>query len=156
MALTEKQRNLIDDAGWINSVIIIEVQGNDKDYVKEALETLVNRMAREKGIEIYETNYDPPQEFKEKWFSINTEVKFLAKDFGLLTRVALLYSPTSFEILDPQKDLKVPIGELQNSLVDISHLVSSLAHAVFVHQSAANRAAKAKKAKKGSKNNTKS
>ena len=49
MALTDKHKDLITDSGWINAAIIIEVQGNDKKYVTDALERMVERLNIEPG-----------------------------------------------------------------------------------------------------------
>ena len=153
MAMNDKQREMIDERNWLNSSIIIEVQGNDSDYTKGSLERLIGKLNGENGVEVYETNYDEVRKIKDKWFSCSVEAKLVAKDYGLLSKIALLYSPSVFEILEPKKELKVPIGEAQNILADISHTVTKLAHTVFAQQSELNRLAKAEKP---SKNNTES
>ncbi len=133
IALTEKQREKIEKGNWINTSIIVEVQGNDKDYVRESLEGLVSRLKKEKGVEVYETKYDEIREFKEKLFALNVEIKLLAKDFGVLIRISLLYSPSVIEIYAP-KEIKIPIGEAQNIMADISNIVTKLAHAIFIQE----------------------
>ena len=130
--LTDKQREMIEDGGWLHSSLIIEIQGNDKEHVKASLDRLVEKLKSEKGIDVYTTDFDEIQELKEKWYSLHVELKLLAKDFGRLTHVALTYSPSAIEILAPEKELKIPIGDAQNTLIDIANVVTSLAHAVFV------------------------
>lgn len=156
MKLSEKQRELIDDAGWINTSIIIEVQGNDKEHTRNALEKIVERLKEEKGVDVYDVHYDDLHELEGNWFALNTEIKFIAKDFGTLSRIALLYSPAAAEILEPQKELKISVGDAQNILVDISEVVSSLAHTVFAAQGELNLAKKELEAGKAPKNNTES
>lgn len=131
--LTDKQKELIEEAGWINASMIIEVQGNDKKYIKESLEKMVERFSNEKGAQLYDRKYEELQELQENWYSIHVELKFIAKDFGILTHIALLYSPSAFEIYEP-KEVKIKVGEAQNILVDISNLVTSLAHTVYAQQ----------------------
>lgn len=131
--LTENQREKVEEAGWIHASIIIEVQGNDKEHIKNALENLVGRLSSEKGIEICSTKYSEIVELQPSLYSYNADVEFIARDFGRLIHVALLYSPSAVEIFAP-KEMKVPIGEAQNIMVDISNIVTSLAQAVFIQQ----------------------
>jgi len=132
--LTEKQREKIEDAGWIHASSIIEVQGNDEKHIKEALEKLVGRLKDEKKIEVVEANYTDIEKLENGIMAYSVELVYLVKDFGEMTKVALLYSPAFIEIHAP-KEIKVPIGDAQNILADISNTVTSLAQAVFVQGS---------------------
>jgi hypothetical protein len=132
--MDEKIRELIEDAGWINMSMIIEVQGNDQGHVKESLEKMAEKIKNEKNIEVYATDFDETKEIKENWYSLNLEIKLIARDFGRLTNIALLYSPSVVEILEPKDNIKIPIGEAQNILVDISNVVTALAQAVFIQE----------------------
>ncbi len=131
MALTDKHREKLEVGNWINAYFLIEVQGNDKEHVKKSLEDLVGRLKQEKGVDIHEEKYDEMRELDKNLYSYNVELKFLAKDFSVLTHLALLYSPSSVEIYDPSK-ITIPVGDAQNMLIDISNVVTSLAHAMFI------------------------
>lgn len=132
--MDDKIRELIEDAGWINLSMIIEVQGNDKGHVKKSLENMAEKIKQEKNVKVYAVDFDEIDEMKENWYSLNMELKLAARDFGRLTTLALLYSPSAVEILEPKDNIKIPIGEAQNILVDISNVVTSLAQAVFIQQ----------------------
>lgn len=132
--MDEKIRELIEDSGWINMSMIIEVQGNDPGHVKDALEKMAEKIKNEKNIKVYATDFDETKEVKEKWYSLNLEIKLAARDFSHLTNLALLYSPSVVEILEPKDSIKIPIGEAQNILVDISNVVTALAQAVFIQE----------------------
>ena len=131
MALTDKQIEKIRVGNWINASFLIEVQGNDKEYVKKSLEDMIARLKKEKGADVYEEKYDEIHELDKKLYSYNVEVRFLAKHFGILTHLTLLYSPSVVEIYEPKK-ITVEIGEAQNLLIDIASVVTSLAHALFI------------------------
>ncbi len=132
--LTEKQYSKIEEGKWIHATITIEVQGNDKKYVKKALEDLVGKLKKERGVEIVEEKYSEISEIRDNFYSYSVDLDFLAHDFGIMTRIALLYSPSYVEIFEPKKEVKIPIGEAQNLLVDIAHIVTSLSHAVFIQR----------------------
>ncbi|HIJ99454.1 TPA: hypothetical protein H1011_01360 [archaeon] len=137
--LTMKHRELIEDAGWFNAGIIIEVQGNNKEHVSSTLEALVERLGKEEDVKIYSTDYDEMQEFKDGFFSLMVDTRFITKDFGRLVHIALLYSPSVFEIYSDKKDVGIAIGDAQNILVDVSNLVNRLAHQVFILKGHINR-----------------
>ncbi len=131
--LTDKQREKIEDGGWMHATIAIEVQGNDKDYAKDALEKMIERMEKESGVQIVDKEFSDFEKTEKDLFSYSCEIEFIAHDFGKLTRIALLYSPSYYEIHKPKK-VTIEIGEAQNMLADISHIVTSLSHAVFVQR----------------------
>jgi len=131
MKPTPKQIEKIKEGGWINAYFLIEVQGNDKEHIKKALEEMIGKLKMEQGIEIYSEKYDEIRELREKLYAYNVELKFIAKDFGRLTHAALLYSPSVVEIYEP-KEIKIPVGEAQNMLVDVANIITSLAHTIFI------------------------
>lgn len=131
--LTDKQREKIEEGGWIYASMVVEVQGNEKEHVKKALETHIDKVRKEPGVEIISSKPSEPTEFKSGFYSASADLSVLVKDFNIMTRVALLYSPSSIEIFAP-KEVKVPIGDAQNILNDISNIVTTLAHTVFVQE----------------------
>jgi len=132
--MDDKIRELIEEVGWIDTAIIIEVQGNDEEHVKNAIEKMVERLEKEKNIKVYEKNFDKPESLKEKWYSIHVEIKFIARDFGRLAQIALTYSPSSVEIMHPKKEIVLEVGDAQNMLADIASIVTSMAHALYAQQ----------------------
>jgi hypothetical protein len=136
--MDDKIRELIEDGGWINAAIIIEVQGNDKEHVEDALKNMIERLEKEEKIKVYEKNIHDPESLEGDMLSSHVEVKFVARDFGKLAYVALMYSPSSAQILSP-KNLSLNAGEAENILADISSVVVSLAHSVFAAQGEINR-----------------
>ncbi|MDP6585626.1 MAG: hypothetical protein QF535_13300, partial [Anaerolineales bacterium] len=131
-------KELIEDGKWINAEIIIEVQGNDKTHMKDALDKLVERLKKEEKIKVYETTFSDPETLESGLFSQHIDVKLVARDFGKMVYIALMYSPSNFEILSP-KNITLPSGEAENILADVSSIVVSLAHSVFAKQGEINR-----------------
>jgi len=135
--MDDKIQELIDD-GWINAEVIIEVQGNDTPHMKDALEKLMERLEKEEKIELYEKNYSEPEKLDSGLFASHVEAKIVARDFGRMVYVALMYSPSSVEVLS-SKNISFSSGEAQNILADVSSVVVSLAHSVFAKQGEVNR-----------------
>lgn len=131
MVLTEKQIEKIKAGSWINASFIIEVQGNDQAHIKKSLEDMMLRLKQESGVEAYEEKYSEISKVKENFLTYNVEIRLIAKDFNVLTHLALLYSPSVVEIYEP-KSISINVGDAQNILVDISSVVTSLAHALFI------------------------
>ncbi len=131
--LTDKQREKVEEGGWIHASMVVEVQGNEKEHVKKSLENHIDKIRKEPGVEIVSSNPAEPSEFKQGFYAASAELSILVKDFNVMTRAALLYSPSSIEIFEP-KELKIPLGDAQNILNDISNIVTTLAHTVFVQE----------------------
>jgi len=136
--MDDKFRELVEDGGWINATIIIEAQGNDKEHIKTALNTMIERLEDEKQIKVYKKTFSKPEDMEKGMFSSHVEVGIIARDFGKMVYMALMYSPSNVEILSP-KNITVPAGEAQNILADVSSIVVSLAHSVFAKQGEINR-----------------
>lgn len=131
--LTSAQREKIEEGGWVHASMVVEVQGNDKDHIKGALERHIEKIKKEAGVDIYGVIFSDPTMFRENLFACNAELKFIAKDYSILAHLALLYSPSSIEIYEP-KQINLPLGDAQNILVDISNIVTSLAHTIFIQE----------------------
>ena len=136
--MDDKIRSLIDERKWINAEIIIEVQGNDEKHMKEALDALMERLEKEEKIKVYDKEYSKTDKLDTGLLSQHVEVKLVARDFGKMVYIALMYSPSNVEVLSP-KNITVDSGEAQNILADISSVVVSLAHSVFAKQGEINR-----------------
>ena len=133
--LGDKEHELIEEAGWIHSSLIIEVQGNDKKLADKAIHQMVERMKNEKDTRVYGADFSEVEQIKADWFSAHVEIFILTKNFGALTKIALLYAPSVVEIMDPNK-INLEIGDAQNLLVDISGIVTRLIHTIYEQKGA--------------------
>lgn len=138
--MDDKIKELIDERGWLNASVIIEVQGNDTGYIKDALEGMVSKLEKVDHVRVYEKKFsDPvPMEHLKGIFASHVEIKLAARDFGKMVYIALMFSPSSIEFLS-SKNITIPTGEAENILADISSIVTSLAHSVFAKQGEVNR-----------------
>jgi hypothetical protein len=136
--MDDKIRTLIDEGKWINAEIIIEVQGNDEKHMKEALDALLERLEKEEKVKVYGKEYSKTDKLDTGLLSQHVDIKLVARDFGKMVYVALMYSPSNVEVFSP-KNITVDSGEAQNILADISSVVVSLAHSVFAKQGEINR-----------------
>ena len=131
--LTDKQREKIEDGKWIHASMVVEVQGNDKEHVKGALNKHIEKIKKERDAEVYDVSISEPADIGTNLYSLFADIKFIAKDFNALVHLALLYSPSSVEVFEP-KQIAFPIGDAQNILTDISNIVTSLAHTIFIQE----------------------
>ena len=136
--MDDKIQELIEEGKWVNAAIIIEVQGNDEAHMKEALDKMIERLEKEEKVNVYEKTYSKNEKLESGLLTQHVDVKLIAIDFGKMTYLALMYSPSSIEILSP-KNITIPSGEAGNILADVSSVVVSLAHSVFAKQGEINR-----------------
>lgn len=114
---------------WIEAWFAVEVLAVNEDVVKESLEDHITKMGREKDVFIYEKSFkevkkveNPTKNIKEG-FSYIVELKLFIKNLYALIRVAMLYGPSSIEILSPNNK-EINLDEIQS----ISNMVSSMVH----------------------------
>ncbi len=131
--LKGKAREKVEEEGWIDARFIIEVQGNDKDFVDKAIHNLVEKMSKEEGVLIYERNFDEVIEIDKNWYSTNVELSLVAKNFETLAKLAACYGPSVVEIIEPNK-ITLSAAEAQETLVSIAEVVTKLSHLALVNK----------------------
>lgn len=124
------------ETGWIHYKMILEVQGNDKDHVKQALKTLADRLGKEKGTITLKKKLEKPEELKEGWFSIFADLELLSKGYENLSKVCVQFSPSSLEILAPA-EITMKANELQTAMLDLAGMIATLVHAAYMAKSKA-------------------
>lgn len=107
--------------GAILSRLFIEVQGNDKDAAKKALETTVfNKMAGERPVTMLSAKlYDIQPDREGKTFSGVVEIKALFRDFRWFVSVVMRYGPSAIEIIEPER-YTLKLDEMQSLIADVS------------------------------------
>lgn len=119
------------DRGWLHFRSMIEVQGNHKDTIQKAIDNMVERLEKEKFILVISDSQDDVKAIKEGWFSTNLDLEVLAKGYENAMRFAIHYSPSTMEILSP-KEIRLKTNELQGSLLEVSGLLNTFAHAAYL------------------------
>lgn len=123
--------NYVKD-GAILARLFLEVQGNDKDAAKKALErTIFDSLGNEAhvtllNVKFYEIRKDEEKEF----YSGVVEVKLLVRDFRWFVSVVMRYGPSAIEIIEPQ-DVHMKMDEMQSLLADISEISQTYSSQIF-------------------------
>jgi len=93
--------------GGILAKFFIEVQGNDKETAKKALDvTIYDNLLKEPSgslLEVRMFDLEKYQGAKKGYFSGVAEVKFVADDFPSFVNIVMRYGPTAIEITEPQE-----------------------------------------------------
>ncbi len=121
--------------GAILSRLFIEIQGNDAEAAKKALErTVCNSLASEQSVSLLNVRlYDILPDKEKKTFSGVVEIKALFRDFRWFVSVVMRYGPSAIEIIEPE-EYKLNLDEMQSIIADVSEFsqtFSSQIHAML-------------------------
>ncbi len=117
--------------GWIHCRFTIEVQGNHKEKVEESLNKLAEAISKKKSVTVLKADIDKIHEVSDNWFSSFIEIEALIKGYDGMIDIATQVTPSTMEILAPKK-ITIPASQLQTSMIDISSLISTFAHAAYI------------------------
>ncbi|MCX8194319.1 MAG: hypothetical protein N3G19_03095 [Candidatus Pacearchaeota archaeon] len=89
--------------GWLHVHLIFEVLGKPPEHLEKALTILLERLEKEKGLEILskQTHKPKPVEKTENVFTSFAEVESLINGFSRLIEIIFDYMPSSIEITAP-------------------------------------------------------
>lgn len=104
--------------GKIHCSIIIEIAGRPVDYIRKALNLVLNGLAKEKGVEIISKKIHKPKKI-QSIFSIFSEIEMITDDFKRLVDVAFDYMPSSIEIIAPQ-NFRLELSDANNLVNDLT------------------------------------
>jgi len=121
--------------GAILSRVFIEIQGNDAEAAKKALEaTVFTSLAAEQSVSLLNVRlYDIQPDKDKKTFSGVVEIKALFRDFRWFVSVIMRYGPSAIEIIEPE-EYKLNLEEMQSLIADVSEFsqtFSSQIHAML-------------------------
>lgn len=114
-----------EDSNKIEARLVIEIMGRPPEHIKETLQTLVLRMADEKGVEIVDKQYHDPipvEESKDLFTAfVEVEAKFdgPVEFFGTVFN----YMPANVEVIHPA-NLKMQ----SNSVSELANFVLGKLH----------------------------
>lgn len=109
----------------ININMILEILGRPPENVENALKLLVEKMQKEKGVEILSHTLHPPVKVKESenlytsFVEINAELESIDLLFGLI----FSYMPSNIELNNPEK-----IELTNNGFNDLANKIVSRLH----------------------------
>ena len=108
--------------GGILARLYIEVQGNDREISKEALNTTVfERLSNEPNVSLLEVKlYDLKKEDdKDEFYTGVVEIKLIAHDFRWLVNTVMRYGPTAIEIIEPE-EVHLSSDQMHSIVADVS------------------------------------
>ncbi|MFH1500526.1 MAG: hypothetical protein ABIE22_01115 [archaeon] len=98
--------------GKINALVILEMLGRPKEYLKETMEGLVEKVGKEKGVNILKKKINEAKEIEEKGiFSCFTELEVEFEDINSMLIVTFLYMPSHIEVVTPEQ-IKIKNADL--------------------------------------------
>lgn len=113
--------------GAILSRLFIEVQSNDLESAKKALEkTVFQSLANEKNVHLLNVKFYEIKKSDEGVFSGVIEIKSLFRDFRWFVNVVMRYGPSAIEIIKPE-EYKLSLEEMQSLISDVSEISQTLA-----------------------------
>ncbi len=118
--------------GGIFARLFLEVQGNDGDAAKKALDrTIFDSLGNETPVTLLNVKFYEIQKDEEKGFySGVVEVKLLLRDFRWFVNVVMRYGPSAIEIIEPQ-EVHMKMDEMQSLLADVSEISQTYSSQIF-------------------------
>ncbi|MBM3247425.1 hypothetical protein FJZ17_02710 [Candidatus Pacearchaeota archaeon] len=130
--------------------IILEILGRPKEHIMEVLKELVERINKEKGIQVTNKtineakvferkdekgNIIPKREEEQELYSTFAEIEFEAAEVTDLLAVCFTYMPANVEIIEPEAfELKnLDFNSLINEIIRRLHHYDSLAKTALMH-----------------------
>lgn len=110
--------------GAVLATLYLEVQGNDKNTAKEALErTVFEKMLSEEYVTLLEARlFEIKKDDKADYYSGVAEVKILARDFRWFINTVMRYGPSAIEIIQPD-EYYLSSDEMHSMVADVSEIV---------------------------------
>ncbi len=119
------------EQGWLHARVIVEVLGAPKEHVTKTLKQYVEKIKKEKHIDVIDIKISKPKEQK-KLFSTFADIEMLVKDASALAYFCFDYMPSSIEIIDPTAftynahDFSSFFNDLQARLHKIDMMVKNM------------------------------
>jgi len=110
--------------GQILALLYLEVQGNNREAAKDALEnTIFKKLTDEEFITLLEVKlYEIKKDEKEDYYSGVAEVKILSRDFRWFINGVMRYGPSAIEIIAPD-EYNLSSDEMHSLVADVSEVV---------------------------------
>lgn len=112
--------------GGVLSTLYLEVQGNDEQAAREALEKMVfERMGSEPYVDLLEVRlYEITKDAEKGFYSGVVEVKLVSRDFRWFVNTIMRYGPSAIEIIEPE-EYNLSSDEMHSLVADVSELTQT-------------------------------
>jgi hypothetical protein len=120
----------------IQARLILEILGRPKEHVSEALKMIVDKISKEKGVRLVETQIHAPMPIKESTdlFTSFTEIVIECDTLSSFFGIVFAYMPANIEIMEPL-DLQIRNDEftaLANRIIQRLHNYDAIARKLVV------------------------
>lgn len=102
----------------IECLMIFEIIGRPKEFVKETIEKVVENIGKEKGIELKNSKIAEIKELESNLFGTFADVDIRIDNLERLFNLVFEYMPASIEIVSPSK-LSMSINEINSFLAEL-------------------------------------
>jgi hypothetical protein len=122
--------------GGIHGRLYIEVQGNNMEAAKKALESVVfGRLASERNVSIlhakmFDIVKDEESDGKEEVFSGVIEVELVSRDFRWFVNMVMRYGPSAIEIIAPE-EVRLKSDQVHSLVADVSEMTQVYANQIM-------------------------
>ena len=120
--------------GGVLSKFFLEVQGNDKELAKKALDnTIFDNLLKEPKASLLEVRMFDLEKYHEKkkdYFSGVAEIKLISDDFPSFVNIVMRYGPTAIEILHPQ-EVKLDYEQMHTLVSGVSAMTQVYANKIM-------------------------
>ena len=122
----------------IEARVIIEMLGRPAEHLSATLNSLIERLASEKGIVIKQKKFYDPVPVKESkdLFSSFVELEIAFDSLNALMGIMFAYMPSNVEVISPQqiKFSREDISSLSNNLVARLHAYDAAAKGIIAQR----------------------
>lgn len=88
----------------IKAIMILEILGRPPEHLKTSLEDIINKMNKEKDVEVSEKKIHEPTQTKsnKNFYTTFAEVEVEVKNISILTSLMFKYMPANVEVIEPE------------------------------------------------------
>ncbi len=125
----------------LTAILIIEVLGKPAEYIKKALEDILEKLKKEKDVNVTHSEVKEPKELESGVFTTFAEIE-LETSLQMLMNILFAYMPSHIEVIEPEK-LSLINSDLNSFLNEITrklHQYDELAKAMLMEKEVAKQA----------------
>jgi len=119
--------------GGVLATLYLEVQGNNEETAKKALEkTVFDQLRMDKKVFLLEARmFELKKDEKVEVYSGVAEVKVLARDFRWFINTVMRYGPSAIEIIEPE-EVHLSCDEMHSLVADVADVTQSLSSQILI------------------------
>ncbi len=115
----------------IKSTIILEILGRPPEHLKKTLKDLIEKMGKEKGVNILNKKINEPVELEKKkgFYTSFAEIELETDTLMILNSIVFRYTPAHVEIMEPENITmkNEEVGELLSETIRRLHKYDEVA-----------------------------